>query len=418
MHPPRLLISRSVALERLANFLDQAPNYATRRNFVDENNSSVSRLSPFIRRRVILEEEVLEQALGRYPFRTVEKFVQEVVWRTYWKGWLQSRPWVWENYLDDLENLAERGRIARDAAAGFDPNLLHSAVTGTTSLDYFNAWSQELVSTGYLHNHVRMWFASIWIFTFGLPWQLGAKFFLDHLLDGDPAANTLSWRWVAGLQTAGKHYIATASNIRRYTEQHWNPDQSELCANPQAISRESSAARAPLTFVPQPADSLDTEECALLVHDEDLFHGSGELPPKAFQRVIALTPSFEWRAHQPSTLVKESIQTLFDDALNRLEQDSGADVQVVADAEQLAAAAGASTAIVCYRPLVGFLEPRFEQLRKSLTECGIALRFIDREYDSKLFPHALRGFFPYWEKVSKQLQARGAGGGTVSRGKR
>ena len=60
-----------------------------------------------------------------------------------------------------------------------------------------------------------MWFASIWIFTLGLPWQLGADFFLRHLLDGDPAANTLGWRWVAGLHTKGKTYLASASNIRK-----------------------------------------------------------------------------------------------------------------------------------------------------------------------------------------------------------
>jgi deoxyribodipyrimidine photo-lyase len=65
---------------------------------------------------------------------------------------------------------------------------------------------QELVETGYLHNHARMWFASIWIFTLRLPWELGADFFLRHLLDGDAASNTLSWRWVAGLHTKGKHY--------------------------------------------------------------------------------------------------------------------------------------------------------------------------------------------------------------------
>ncbi len=69
------------------------------------------------------------------------------------------------------------------------------------------------MATGYLHNHARMWFASIWIFTLRLPWELGADFFLRHLLDGDPASNTLSWRWVGGMQTMGKTYLARADNI-------------------------------------------------------------------------------------------------------------------------------------------------------------------------------------------------------------
>jgi hypothetical protein len=67
-----------------------------------------------------------------------------------------------------------------------------------------------------------MWFASIWIFTLGLPWQLGAQFFLEHLYDGDAASNTLSWKWVAGLQTKGKHYIARPDNIQKFTNGRYN----------------------------------------------------------------------------------------------------------------------------------------------------------------------------------------------------
>ena len=88
---------------------------------------------------------------------------------------------------------------------------------GATAIEPFNDWVRELKETGYLHNHARMWFASIWIHTLELPWYLGADFFLKHLLDGDEAVNTLSWRWVAGLHTKGKTYLARASNIEKYT---------------------------------------------------------------------------------------------------------------------------------------------------------------------------------------------------------
>jgi deoxyribodipyrimidine photo-lyase len=84
------------------------------------------------------------------------------------------------------------------------------AVNGQTGLTCFESWVTELVETGYLHNHARMWFASIWILTLGLPWRLGAVFLYRHLLDGDAASNTLGWRWVAGLQTRGKPYPADA----------------------------------------------------------------------------------------------------------------------------------------------------------------------------------------------------------------
>ena len=66
-----------------------------------------------------------------------------------------------------------------------------------------------------------MWFASIWIFTLNLPWELGARFFMKYLFDGDAASNTLSWRWVAGIQTQGKNYLARESNIRKFTNQRY-----------------------------------------------------------------------------------------------------------------------------------------------------------------------------------------------------
>ena len=77
--------------------------------------------------------------------------------------------------------------------------------------------SMNLKKFNYLHNHTRMWFASIWIFTLNLPWQLGAEFFMKHLFDGDAASNTLGWRWVAGIQTQGKNYLATEWNIKKFT---------------------------------------------------------------------------------------------------------------------------------------------------------------------------------------------------------
>jgi deoxyribodipyrimidine photo-lyase len=91
------------------------------------------------------------------------------------------------------------------------------AVEGRTGIAAFDTFACDLVRHGYLHNHARMWFASIWIFTLKLDWELGADFFLRHLRDGDAASNTLSWRWVAGLHTKGKTYLARADNIARFT---------------------------------------------------------------------------------------------------------------------------------------------------------------------------------------------------------
>ena len=95
--------------------------------------------------------------------------------------------------------------------------IIKNAIEGKTNIECFNQWVIELKENNYLHNHTRMWFASIWIFTLELPWQLGAEFFMQHLYDGDAASNTLGWRWVAGVQTQGKHYLASEWNIKKFT---------------------------------------------------------------------------------------------------------------------------------------------------------------------------------------------------------
>ena len=213
--------TREEALKRLTLFAPRTGRaYASSRNydFGQQNRSNISCLSPWIRHRLLLEEEVLRDTLARHSLSTAEKFIQEVFWRAYFKGWLEHRPGVWTQYRADVSNLIDQQEQNSDEQSRYQ-----NAVHGKTGIDCFDAWAVELVETGYLHNHTRMWFASIWIFTLGLPWQLGADFFFRHLLDGDPASNTLSWRWVAGLHTKGKHYIARKSNIEKYTDGKFSP---------------------------------------------------------------------------------------------------------------------------------------------------------------------------------------------------
>ena len=196
------------AINELNDFIDnRLHSYESMRNYdLGENNhQNVSLLSPYIRHRLITEQEVISAALNKFPLPKIEKFIQEVLWRTYWKGWLELRPRVWDDYKDNI-------LINNDKK-----QLLGKVLSYKTDIDCFNIWTKELIETNYLHNHARMWYASIWIHTLQLPWEAGANLFLKHLLDGDPASNTLSWRWVAGLQTKGKNYLATKSNIEKYS---------------------------------------------------------------------------------------------------------------------------------------------------------------------------------------------------------
>jgi deoxyribodipyrimidine photo-lyase len=259
-HPP----TREEALRRLSAFVPKAGrDYAAKRNNDLPGHPHVSVLSPYIRHRLVTEEEVLRAILGRHSLGAAEKSVQEVLWRTYWKGWLELRPTVWTDYRRSLKSALDRvqteGGLRRDWEA---------ACRGETGLDAFDHWAWELTTTGYMHNHARMWFASIWIFTLRLPWELGADFFLRHLLDGDPASNTLSWRWVAGLQTPGKHYLARPDNIATYTEGRFRPTGLNVTAGP------LSCPPHPPRLTPPAGDTPDPEKSTgLILTEEDLAPG-------------------------------------------------------------------------------------------------------------------------------------------------
>ncbi|QFU09230.1 Deoxyribodipyrimidine photo-lyase [Rhodobacteraceae bacterium THAF1] len=208
--------TRAAGLNRLHDFLPQAGiAYARRRN--EDDVSHVSGLSTWLMHRLLREAEVIAPVRKQHG-DAAEKFVSEIFWRTYFKGYLERRPSIWVDYRAEVRQGRDRLATESGLRARWE-----AACKGETGLDCYDHWAQQLVSTGYLHNHARMWTASIWIFTLGLPWALGADFFLRHLMDGDPASNTLSWRWVGGLHTRGKHYLARAENIRRYTGGRFDP---------------------------------------------------------------------------------------------------------------------------------------------------------------------------------------------------
>ena len=184
-------------------------DYSSQRNYDygPKSRENISNLSKYISHRVINEYDLVREILSQYSLQNVDKFVQEVFWRVYWKGWLEHRPEVWKDFVNSSPTYSEEDYM--------------KAINGETGIECFDDWVNELKKENYLHNHTRMWFASIWIFTLNLPWELGARFFMKYLFDGDAASNTLSWRWVAGIQTQGKNYLARESNIRKFTNQRY-----------------------------------------------------------------------------------------------------------------------------------------------------------------------------------------------------
>lgn len=393
--------SRSAGLDRLAAFAPNAGrSYAATRNFDlgPDDRSNVSALSPWIRHRLVLEEEVLRRALSHHRFSAAEKFVQEVHWRTYFKGWLEHRPQVWSRYREDLLALI----VEADKDASLRSRYV-AAVEGKTGVDCFDSWSAELVETGYLHNHTRMWFASIWIFTLELPWQLGADFFYRHLLDGDPASNTLGWRWVAGLHTKGKTYLARTSNIARFTNCRFDP-KGQLARQAPALTEPDIGAPVPL----RPAEALpDGEPFGLLVTEEDCLPESLGLArdPAA---VLGLTAT-DGRSPLP---VSPAVHTFTDgalsDALSRAEERFSAGTER-SDEEDwgalLADWAGRSdvrTIATAHAP-AGPVADRLRAAGPVLERAGIRLVQLSRPYDTAAWPHATKGFFGLKAKIPMLL---------------
>ena len=271
--------------------------YRNNRNYsydLINNRNTTSLLSPYIRYRLLSEEDIIKKTLSINSFTKTEKFIQEIYWRTYWKGWLEHRPDVYEDYI------TKRNELLKNLS---NTSKYQKAINGETHLTFFNDWIKKLKEDGYLHNHVRMWFASIWIFTLDLPWQLGANFFMEKLLDGDPASNTLSWRWVAGIQTKGKHYLARKNNIIKYGNIEIN-DNTKL--NEQAVCLEESKSyfAKDLVFDNRKTDDLDS----ILIPTEDLnFILNNE---SKFKNIFSGVPLNDYNDHNFSQKVKDHIKKI------------------------------------------------------------------------------------------------------------
>ena len=392
MFPP----SRRAALDRLAAFVPSAGrHYANGRNSDPGPGEpgAVSRLSPYVRYRLITEQEIVAQVLGRHSFADAEKYVQEVLWRTYWKGWLEMRPGMWARFVEELDRQRESFRGGRALAA---------AENGTTGIDGFDDWARELVETGYLHNHARMWFASIWIFTLRLPWALGADFFLRHLLDADAASNTLSWRWVAGLQTVGKTYLATADNIERYTEGRFKP--TGLATEAVALTEPPvEAARS----LPAPGP-VDTGTPALLLVTHDDLNPESVMPAglQASGALVASDAALLWGDN-----ARAFVGAAAKDTASRVEAHFGCPTtlsETLDAATLIAAAQGASVRqiVTPYAP-VGPVADRLAALAPTLACEGIALVQVRRNWDAQFWPHAKKGFFPFKERIPALLREEG-----------
>ena len=299
--------TRAKAIENLDRFVERnLSDYSKLRNFDfgPDKRSNVSCLSPYITHGVLNEVEIIKKSLAKYSFNKNEKFIQEVLWRTYWKGWLELRPSVWSDYIISLNSIREKYKEDIDYL---------KAIEGKTNIECFDEWVKELKTHNYLHNHTRMWFASIWIFTLDLPWQLGAEFFLKHLYDGDAASNTLGWRWVAGIQTQGKHYLASEWNIKKFTNNRFQNIKLNENAPPKMADKTYSIIKN--DFI----NPTINEDKTLIIFENSLSFEISNLKEFKFNKIILVVNSNEFRQVKLSDNVIKFKSELINDQLERIE---------------------------------------------------------------------------------------------------
>ena len=368
--------SRASAIEKLDNFIEKnLSDYSKQRNFDygPDKRSNVSCLSPYITHGIISELEVIDKSLKKYSFAKNEKFIQEVLWRTYWKGWLELRPNVWTDYLVELKKIKE----------DFKNNQNYkNAIEGKTNVECFNYWINELKENNYLHNHTRMWFASIWIFTLDLPWQLGAEFFMQHLFDGDAASNTLGWRWVAGVQTQGKHYLATEWNIKKFTNNRFQNIKLNENATPKVSEKTYSVLKQDFN------NPHNIENKSLLIFENNLSFEVSDFQNNNFKEIYIISNKNENRSIKLSEQLVKFKSLLIEDQIHRL-KDKSIDCKFV-DISEI------RNIDNCYG-----LYPTVGENLDYINSNNLKIDFLYRKVDQYSWQYCNKGFFNFKNYIPK-----------------
>ena len=369
--------SRAMAVDKLNNFVENnLSNYSKLRNFDfgPDNRSNISCLSPYITHGVINELELIEKSLKKFSFAKNEKFIQEVLWRVYWKGWLELRPNVWSDYLIELDKIKSEFKNKQ--------NYL-DAIEGKTDIECFNQWIIELKENNYLHNHTRMWFASIWIFTLELPWQLGAEFFMQHLYDGDPASNTLGWRWVAGVQTQGKHYLATEWNINKFTNNRFK--NIKLNENAQPIFNDKTYSINKKDFL----NSEILEDKTLLIFENNMTFEFSDFKEQKFKKILLVSNETNRAIELSEKVLKFKADLLEDQKIRLGEKSINCETININDLKNI------TEEVYALYPTVGenldFIQNN--QLRN--------IKFLYRKLDQFSWQYCNKGFFNFKNYIPK-----------------
>ena len=380
--------------------------YARERNRVVPGHPYVSMLSPAIRARLILEREVAQIALGEHDeLKNCEKFVQEVNWRGYWRSWLELRPAIWARYL-------ETRQLMDDGLAKVQRKRIAQIERGETGIEVMDNFARELVETGYLHNHARMWFAAYWIHTEKLPWELGSDFFERHLICACPAANTLSWRWVAGIQTRGKAYLARPSNIRKFCDPAYLGDEIGMDELEKPKAAEVPDADIPDPIQPEFALKIGDAPMPLglwISEDDMVPETCDELTSADFAAICTSVVGAPEKSETSNGLRREYRLSAARDAANRAEKQwktKAHEIEATATdglANQIGdwARAAKVQTVVALKPFVGPTDDALSAVKKRLKKDGIELVLLRRPEDADGLKYATAGYFKFWQGAKK-----------------
>ena len=372
---------KEFAVKKLKNFIDNnLVEYSKLRNFDFGPNkrTNISCLSPYITHGILTEQEVMKLSLKKYSLPKIEKFIQEVLWRIYWKGWLELRPNVWMDYIIDFNKLKIEFK---------DNKEYLNAIEGKTNIECFNTWVNELKNHNYLHNHARMWFASIWIFTLGLPWQLGAGFFMKYLFDGDSASNTLGWRWVAGIQTKGKNYAASEWNIKKFTNNRFS--NIKLNENPVPVTDDRNYSIVNNSFLSANFSSNQN----LLIFENNLSFDQTDFKDQNFKNIFFIFNGNETRQIKLDEKVLIFKKSLINDQIQILKSKSfNCEIINIQDLKNI------KENLLALYPSIG------ENLDYLNTNNLKNINFLYRKIDQYSWQYCNKGFFNFKSYIPKIVQ--------------
>ena len=274
------------------------------------------------------------------------------------------------------------GKVKKIREEFKDDQNYKKAIDGKTNIECFNQWVNELKENNYLHNHTRMWFASIWIFTLELPWQLGAEFFMKHLYDGDAASNTLGWRWVAGVQTQGKHYLASEWNIKKFTNNRFDNIKLNENASPKVSEKTYS-------IIKQDLSNKNIDNQNLLIFDNNLSFENTDFQNQKFKKIYIISNKNQNRSIKLSEKVIEFKLLLIEDQKQRLKNKSiDCDVLDISEIKNI------DESVIALYPTVG------ENL-DYLNSNNLKLDFLYRKLDQYSWQYCNKGFFNFKNYIPK-----------------